>query len=228
MTTSPAGAAPEPPGLMLNKAHYPVTSLGPGTRAGIWTQGCTIGCAGCVSEDTWAADPATSVDVDALLGWIASLPRPLDGVTVSGGEPFQQPKALTRLLQGVDVWRAGQSLPIDILVYSGYSLSWLRKEHPDILSACDAVITGRYVERLNRPGLNWRGSANQRVTPLTELGHERYGDAEEPAAESPRMQVSVEGGRIWFIGIPHRGDMDRLDDRLRTAGITTGDVSWRS
>ncbi|MET8179765.1 4Fe-4S single cluster domain-containing protein [Streptomyces sp. NPDC005336] len=228
MSTSPADAFPALPGLLLNKAHYPVTSLGPGTRAGIWTQGCTIGCAGCVSKDTWVADPATSVDVDALIGWLASLPEPLDGVTVSGGEPFQQPKALAALLRGVDTWRAGQAPPVDILVYSGYSLSRLRREHPDILSSCDAVVTGRYVERLNRPGLRWRGSANQRVTALTELGRERYEGAEEPAAGSPSMQVSVEGNRIWFIGIPGRGDMDRLDDQLRTAGINTGEVSWRS
>lgn len=228
MTASPADGAPALPGLLLNKAHYPVTTLGPGTRAGIWTQGCTIGCAGCVSQDTWAADPATSVNIDALLGWLASLPEPLDGITVSGGEPLQQPRALAALLQGVDAWRAGQDRPIDILVYSGYSLSRLRREHPDILGECDVVVTGPYVERLNRPGLRWRGSANQRVTALTELGRERYPEADEPAAGPPSMQVSVEGGRIWFIGIPSRGDMDRLDDRLRRAGITTGEVSWRS
>lgn len=228
MTASPADGAPALTGLLLNKAHYPVTTLGPGTRAGIWTQGCTIGCAGCVSQDTWAADPATSVDIDALLGWLSSLPEPLDGITVSGGEPFQQPRALAALLQGVDAWRASQDRPVDILVYSGYSLSRLRREHPYILGECDAVVTGPYIERLNRPGLRWRGSANQRVTALTELGRERYPEPDEPAAGPPSMQVSVEGGRIWFIGIPSRGDMDRLDDRLRRAGITTGEVSWRS
>ncbi len=42
--------------ILLNKAHFPVTVLGPGRRIGIWLQGCSIGCAGCISQDTWEAD----------------------------------------------------------------------------------------------------------------------------------------------------------------------------
>ncbi|WP_033212785.1 4Fe-4S single cluster domain-containing protein [Kitasatospora phosalacinea] len=212
--------------LMLNKAHYPVTSLGPGTRAGIWTQGCTIGCAGCVSQDTWAADPGTSVDLAALQDWLAGLPEPLDGITVSGGEPFQQPEALAALLEWVGRWRRERSAPLDVLVYSGYQLARLRREHPGLLARCDAVITGPYVERLHTPGLRWRGSGNQRLTALTALGHERYGGPEPGGA--PPMQVAVADGRIWFIGVPGPGDLDRLEARLRASGITVEEVSWRS
>lgn len=227
----PAGSA-RPVELLLNKAHYPVTSLGPGTRAGIWTQGCTIGCAGCVSQDTWPADPGTAVDVSALRAWLAGLPDPLDGITVSGGEPFEQPEALAALLEWVRVWRRERPAPVDVLVYSGYSLARLRREHPALLDLCDAVLTGPYVERLNSPGLRWRGSGNQRLTALTDLGRERYEgtDAREEtgAADAPPMQVAVADGRIWFIGVPRRGDMDRLSARLRSAGIGMDEVSWRS
>src|SRR5919197_588417 len=90
--------------LLLAKAHYPVTTLGPGTRAGLWTQGCTIGCVGCLSRDTWHPDPRTAVPVGTVLGWLASLPGPVDGVTISGGEPFQQPDALAALLHGIREW----------------------------------------------------------------------------------------------------------------------------
>ncbi|GGV04181.1 radical activating enzyme [Streptomyces litmocidini] len=224
MTASPA--SPRPVRLMLNKAHYPVTSLGPGTRAGIWTQGCTIGCAGCVSRDTWAADPGTLVDVEAVGSWLAGLPDPLDGITISGGEPFQQPEALAALLDRIHVRRRERPAPLDVLVYSGYSLARLRKEHPALLDRCDAVLTGPYVERLNTPGLRWRGSSNQRLTALTDLGRERY-EGTGPAG-SPPMQVAVADGRIWFIGVPRRGDMDHLSTRLRSAGITMEEVSWRS
>ncbi|MEV7185640.1 4Fe-4S single cluster domain-containing protein [Kitasatospora sp. NPDC093102] len=226
MTASPAGPGAGPVRLMLNKAHYPVTSLGPGTRAGIWTQGCTIGCAGCVSEDTWTADPGTLVDLAALQDWLSGLPDPLDGITVSGGEPFQQPEALAALLEWVGAWRRERPAPLDVLVYSGYSLARLRREHSALLDHCDAVLTGPYVERLNSPGLRWRGSSNQRLTALTGLGRERYG--ESGSVDSLPMQVEVADGRIWFIGVPRRGDMDRLSARLRSAGISMEEVSWRS
>ena len=47
--------------IAINKAHFPVTVLGPGRRIGIWLQGCSIHCKGCVSQDTWAADPGRTV-----------------------------------------------------------------------------------------------------------------------------------------------------------------------
>jgi anaerobic ribonucleoside-triphosphate reductase activating protein len=235
-----------PPPLLLAKAHYPVTTLGPGVRAGIWTQGCTLHCHGCMSRDTWDADPAKAVPIEAVLGWLASLPGPVDGVTISGGEPFQQPEALAALLRGVRAWRdapARETIPLDILVYSGYVYSRLScsARTSEILELCDAVITGPYVDRLNPGGrhsqsgsLLWRGSANQRVVPLSPLGRERYGalaDSEENREDSaPRVQFSVdegpEGRRVYYIGIPRRGDMEHLRSRLERAGVRAGDVSW--
>lgn len=247
--------------LLLAKAHYPVTTLGPGTRAGLWTQGCTIGCAGCLSRDTWDPDPRTAVPVDAVLGWLGSLPGPVDGVTISGGEPFQQPDALAALLRGIHAWRAGGrggapgggpgSAEVDVLVYSGYAYSRLARSARtrEILSWCDAVVTGPYVERLGDGG-PLMGSANQRLVPLTDLGHRRYAEpaadghaaAEDgsaydaaaydgAAAAKSRIQVSIETGpagrRVYYIGIPRRGDMDRLNSTLERAGVHAGEVSWR-
>jgi len=233
--------------LLLAKAHYPVTTLGPGIRAGIWTQGCTLHCPGCLSRDTWDADPAKAVPVEAVLGWLRSLPGPVDGVTISGGEPFQQPAALAALLKGIHAWRDArdhETMAVDILVYSGYVYSRLARtgETREILDMCDAVITGPYVDRLNPEGrhtadgsLLWRGSANQRVVALSPLGRERYGALADmrrtEQARGPRVQVSVdegpEGRRVYYIGIPRRGDMDHLTSRLDRAGVRSGDVSWR-
>jgi anaerobic ribonucleoside-triphosphate reductase activating protein len=238
------------PPLLLAKAHYPVTTLGPGTRAGIWTQGCTLHCPGCLSRDTWEADPGTAVPVETVLGWLESLPVRPDGVTISGGEPFQQPRALAALLRGIHRWRA--NLPVDILVYSGYVYSRLSRSAAtrDILELCDAVVTGPYIDRLNPMGsegghpdegsLLWKGSANQRIVPLTALGRERYGPpiggegpegAAPPEGGRPRVQVSVdegpEGRRVYYIGIPRRGDMAHLTSMLEQAGVRAGEVSWR-
>jgi anaerobic ribonucleoside-triphosphate reductase activating protein len=215
--------------LLLSKAHFPVTVLGPGRRAGIWVQGCSIGCAGCLSQDTWAADPATAVPVPAVLGWLASLPGPVDGVTISGGEPFQQPRALRELLDGILEWRGAQTRKADILVYSGYPYSRLSRfaESREILDLCDAVVAGPYVDRRN-DGSPLRGSANQRLVALTDLGRERYLELDGSGA---RMQVSVqdgpEGRHVYYIGIPGRGDMEQLNSALERAGIHAGEVSWR-
>jgi anaerobic ribonucleoside-triphosphate reductase activating protein len=212
--------------LLLAKAHYPVTSLGPGRRAGIWTQGCTLHCPGCLSRDTWEADPATAIPVRAVLGWLRSLEQ-VDGVTISGGEPFQQPEALGELLRGIRAWAPPD---LDILVYSGYSLSRLRRAvwSRALLDLCDAVVAGPYIERLNSTdsGHRWRGSANQRIIAVSALGQKRYRDA-ECGDTRPHMQVSVEGDRIYYIGIPRRGDMERLTERLSLSGVHGGEVSWR-
>jgi anaerobic ribonucleoside-triphosphate reductase activating protein len=217
-----------PPQLLLAKAHYPVTTLGPGTRAGIWTQGCSIGCPGCLSRDTWDADPRTAVPVGGVLGWLDSLPGPVDGVTISGGEPFEQPVALAALLRGIHEWRGGAE--VDVLVYSGYAFSRLERSPRtrEILSWCDAVVAGPYVEGRDDGG-PLMGSANQRLVPLTDLGHRRYDDVSATGAS--RIQVSIDAGpggrRIYYIGIPRRGDMDRLNSTLERAGVHPGEVSWR-
>lgn len=212
--------------LLLAKTHYPVTALGPGVRAGIWFQGCTIGCPGCLSRDTWPASPSTAVPVASVLSWLASLDV-VEGVTISGGEPFQQPAALRALLLGIHEWRG--SRPVDILIYSGYVISKLSRdpESRDILELCDSVVTGPYIERLN-DGSGLKGSSNQRIVSLTPLGASRYGSLEE---DRQRMQVCVEDGaegrRVYYIGIPRRGDMDRLSAVLDGAGVQAGEASWR-
>ncbi|HAU1321526.1 TPA: radical SAM protein, partial [Legionella pneumophila] len=39
--------------IYISRVHFPVTTLGPGHRIGIWFQGCSIRCPGCISTDTW-------------------------------------------------------------------------------------------------------------------------------------------------------------------------------
>ena len=58
--------------MRLSRLHHPVTTLGPGRRAGIWFQGCTIRCPGCMSVDTWPRRPERNVTVTSVLDWLAS------------------------------------------------------------------------------------------------------------------------------------------------------------
>jgi anaerobic ribonucleoside-triphosphate reductase activating protein len=215
--------------LQLNKAHYPVTALGPGRRIGIWTQGCSIRCPGCVSLDTWKPDRSKAIGIEDLLAWCkrVSAGRP-DGVTISGGEPFDQPQALGALLDALAGWRRACDHAFDILCYSGYRVEKLRKAHPRLLGRIDALMCDPYVESLatERP---WRGSDNQRLVPLTALGHSRYDAYVDAAGDAPkRFQVVADGARLWFVGIPHRGDLDRIEQACAERGVSLAATSWRA
>lgn len=215
--------------IALNKAHFPVTVLGPGRRLGLWTQGCSIGCAGCISQDTWTAGDEHRIDVDELVRWARSTTGDvLDGVTISGGEPFDQPAALDALLDRLHAWRDALATPFDILCYSGHPLRRLEREHASLLAKLDAIVPEPFVETLPL-GPVWRGSANQPLVPLSPLGRERYAPfLDLPATEAAkRLQVSVEPGRIWYIGIPDRDDMARIEHACAGRGLVFMKRSWR-
>lgn len=214
--------------LLLNKAHFPVEVLGHGRRVGLWLQGCTIRCFGCISRDTWVADPSMSVDVAEVLAWLAALPEDqVDGITISGGEPFDQPEALTELLSGISAWRREIEKDIDVLCYSGRGLDELERDFAGQLALLDAVVPEPFVH--DRPTrLPLRGSDNQQVVALTDLGRIRYEGAGLSALAGQRgqMQVEVDGESIWFIGIPDHGAMTLVRERAAAAGIQIRRPSW--
>ncbi len=217
------------PKIQVNKAHYPVTVLGPGRRIGIWLQGCSVRCKGCVSMDTWEPDPHRAMPVQQLIAWCRrTAGNELDGITLSGGEPFDQPGALRALLTGLHDWRKQGGLDFDLLCYSGYPMKTLEQRHKPLLALLDAVIPEPYADGLPL-GKIWRGSANQSLLPLSERGRLRYAPFLEqcPEEQGKRMQVAVEGGRIWMIGIPERGDMEQVEALCRQRGLSLGQVSWR-
>ena len=215
--------------ILVNKAHFPVTVLGPGQRIGIWMQGCSIGCKGCVSRDTWPADPGRAMTVAALVAWCreASGGRP-DGITLSGGEPFDQPRALAALLDALILWRQQDGPDFDLLCYSGYPLATLRRRHARLLERHDAIIPEPFAAKLPLTHL-WRGSANQPLVPLSARGSARYAPfLDAPAGgEGKRMQLAVDRAGIWFAGIPGRGDMEALERACAERGVSFDQASWR-
>jgi anaerobic ribonucleoside-triphosphate reductase activating protein len=218
--------------IRIAKVHHPVTVLGPGHRLGIWVQGCSIGCAGCASRDTWVTDPALEVEVADLLDRCRELvgDGPLDGVTVTGGEPFEQPAALAALADGLRSWgherhTAGHP-ELDLLVYSGLPWARLTRHHADLLARFDAAVPEPYVATAPRGGA-WRGSSNQPLVPLTPLGRLRYPAGVDSDDGRPRLQVALDDDAVWFVGVPRPGDLDRLEAALAARGVTVEEVSWR-
>lgn len=213
--------------ITINRAHYPVTVLGPGKRIGIWLQGCNARCPGCLSRDTWSVDSGTLLQVGELVEWCRKYePSGVDGITISGGEPFEQPKALEALLRELHAWTDELNPRVDYLCYSGNAFSQIRQRHPQILSLLDTIIPEPFVEA--EPGEPLRGSGNQPIIHLTELGAARFAAYGEDAIWEPakRLQFIVDGTTVWFIGIPERGDMKSLEEQCRSRGLQLKGNSW--
>jgi anaerobic ribonucleoside-triphosphate reductase activating protein len=133
---------------------------GPGLRFVIFTQGCEMHCPGCHNPSTWDKNGGTLITFDEILMKIAANPL-LSGVTLSGGEPFLQARALARL---VSLFPQG----LDIICYSGYTFENLLENstaengYRELLGAIDFLIDGEFREAEKSFDLDFRGSRNQR------------------------------------------------------------------
>lgn len=217
--------------IQVSRVLFPVTALGPGRRFGVWFQGCSIGCRGCIARDTWPIDGGRNTSIESITTtWQRVLGGGADGITISGGEPADQPADLIGLLSSLRETfteaRLSSGLTSDILLYTGYDLDEFKMRAPGALDLIDAVITGPY-DAAKPTNLIWRGSANQELKCLTPLGEERYGSFIEHVPERPPMQVDVTESSIQFIGVPGRGDLQRIERSVRAKGLRLEDTSWR-
>ena len=199
--------------LALSRLHFPVTTLGPGRRIGVWFQGCKIRCDGCVSVDTWAEGKGVITVGDVVQSVLPWLPQ-ADGITVSGGEPFDQAEALDSLLQDIPLSSAQ-----DVLVYSGYAFEHIEQLPAVRRGRIDALITDPFLLEA-RQTLPLRGSDNQRLHLLTERGQLAFSCFQIPMADNQRrLDVMFDNdGTVWLAGIPRPGDMHRLRHLLKSQG----------
>lgn len=139
---------------------------GPGLRFGVFVQGCTHACPGCHNPESQPADSGTPWEVDAIIDQIMSNKIICD-VTISGGEPFEQPAACAELAQklkarGYGVWAYTGYLYEDLLAWKAKRGQSARQ----FLENVDVLVDGPFVESLKSYSLHWRGSSNQRVIDL--------------------------------------------------------------
>ncbi len=165
---------------------------GPGVRAVIWVQGCSLGCPGCFNPRTHSFAGGEPVCVDDLFGCIVALGDAIEGVTVSGGEPLQQWRPLLALLRHVR-----RETSLSVLLFTGYPREEVQRM-PDaeaLLECVDVLIAGRY-DASRRPARDLRGSANQTVHLLTE----RYTMGEVQSVPAAEVIITAEG-EVMLSGI---------------------------
>lgn len=201
--------------MFVARILYPVEVLGPGRRIGLWLSGCGRRCRGCSNPELWTRreDQAISAArVGALLRRLAQ-DHPVDGVTVTGGEPMDQADELARLLPLLS------ALTGDILLYSGYTLEALRaRKDPatdEVLRRIAVLVDGEYREEMNG-GLPLRGSANQRIHLFNEAYRSRY---ERYLAGESRIQNFSLGDSVVSAGIHHPGYREELKNAARQKGL---------
>lgn len=138
---------------------------GPGLRFSVFTQGCPHRCPGCHNPDTHDPKGGETVSVEDLARGMQNNPL-LDGLTLSGGEPFAQAEECARLArlaheQGLNVW-----------TYTGYLYETiLHKNDPAwnaLLRETDVLVDGPFLQGEKSYGLPFRGSRNQRLIRVAE------------------------------------------------------------
>ncbi len=209
--------------VRLSRIYYPVTVLGPGQRLGIWFQGCTLRCPGCMSHDTWDPQAGINYEIKEIIDKIEIYTdEKIAGVTISGGEPFQQPDALMELIDGLRKSEFLSRKEIDIICYSGFNEQFLRENYANIIERLDVLIPEPYNPRMIS-NESWRGSNNQPFILLTPLGAKRF----NVNFKSRRIQLEIDDDSIEIIGIPQRGDLRLIERQLAEIGISLENVSWR-
>ncbi len=148
--------------MRINKILSNVKVLGPGRRTVVWFQGCNKHCPGCIAPEMQPYDGGFSISAEEIMDFIGRQKR-VDGVTFSGGEPFDQsPDELAGLVEDCD------RVAGDVLIYTGYSMEQLKEKiKPDalkrVLDATAVLITGPYKEEFDDGRSGLAGSGNQRI-----------------------------------------------------------------
>jgi len=186
--------------MELRIAYYCVETgvLGPGRRFILYLQGCPFRCPGCCSPE-WR-DPRGGILLK--ISEIISLMKneePLNGLTVSGGEPLYQAVPLKALLSRV----RKEFLSWDIIVFTGYRYENLDENLKSVLELADLAVCGPFVvEEFTSYGL--RGSKNQEFVYITNRLLEHRKEIEKGGRKN-KTQLVEDG--LLFVGIPILPDL---------------------
>lgn len=190
---------------------------GPGWRAVVWVQGCSLGCPGCFNPETHTKGQGTTIETGELFERINATAGPIEGVTISGGEPLEQAGAVSEFLRLIK-----SKSRLSVLLFTGFtweeiqdSPSFLQgelgraastrlngdqpvggfNERAAWLKDVDVLIAGRY-DSTRRLARGLIGSTNKTVHFLSH----RYSQAD--LLETPDAEVILDGGgQVTLTGI---------------------------
>lgn len=198
-------------------SHYTesTTVLGPGNRFVVWMQGCQKRCKNCINPAGQPVDGGTLMDLDSLLDLIVNT-KGIQGVTISGGEPFLQFPILFEMLVKIK-----SVTNLDIMLFSGYTYDEIREMLPEevcdqFFAYVDIFVDGEYVDELNQNQL-YRGSENQKVYLFTSKYQSFAQEITNTVGREFEFDIKADS-EIFMVGIPPKDFYDEFMDLIAAEG----------
>jgi anaerobic ribonucleoside-triphosphate reductase activating protein len=194
---------------MLNVGRILESSIsnGPGKRSVIWLQGCSILCRDCWNPAFLSHSVNNMMNIEEIFQKITNSSS-IEGVSILGGEPFDQAEGLWELIQLI------RKTNLSIMLWSGYTINYLKKQislGERILKNIDILVDGPYIAS-RKKNLKWRGSENQHVYFLTN----RYKHLEnEINKESREFEILFRNGSVMLTGDPSEAIIQVFNDAIK-------------
>lgn len=179
-------------------------TLGPYDRFALWTQGCPFSCVGCMTPDSQDFNSGLHIEVNEIVELILTA-KDIEGITISGGEPFAQAKELNEMILKIK-----QKKDMGVIVYTGFTLEQLKNKNDiyinKFLENIDILIDGLFDSSLN-DGISLRGSSNQDVYQLTH----RYSDVFDKYYNQTTREIEIhmEDENMMVSGIPKQNTIEQ-------------------
>lgn len=139
---------------------------GEGVRVSIFVTGCTHNCEGCFNKEYQsfhAGSLWSNKETGEVIKYLSR--NVISGLTILGGEPFQNEKDLTEIVKQIK-----KEVDKPIWIYSGYTFEQIleSKEKTELLKLIDVLVDGKFEQDKKDLKLRFRGSSNQRIIDVQE------------------------------------------------------------
>lgn len=164
---------------------------GPGMRLGIWVQGCTRNCPGCINPETHDISQGEELQISDILSIILEHENEIEGISISGGEPLDQSEELIELLLQVR-----NKTELSVILWTGYPRNELEQmiSVEKLSKLVDLIIIGPYIEEFHEP-IGLKGSSNQEYIFFSN----KYD--EQDLLEVPGSEIIFNEGEMQISGI---------------------------
>lgn len=198
--------------MYVARILYPVKVLGPGNRIAIWMVGCKHGCKGCSNPELWEVQEKYQISLKSIMVLIKQIAKRhiIDGFTITGGDPFEQPAELKELLLQL------REISSDILVYTGYQYKDIKEKYNDVLPFISVLIDGKYEEDKNYTSC-LIGSDNQQIYYLNTELKARYEEYMSKTKNQIQNFTSSDG--IISVGIHRPNYQRKLENAVAKRGL---------